>query len=66
MPIATIEVEVSSSLSAPKLFKVFSDFDNIAPKADPQMYKSVSTIEGDGDVGSIKCITYGDGIYFQC
>lgn len=62
MAVVTTEVEISSSLSASKLFNVFMDFDNIAPKVDPQMYKSVSTIEGDGDVGTIKCITYGDGI----
>lgn len=61
MAVVTTEVEVTSSLSAPKLYKVFSDFDKIAPKVEPQTYKAVSVIQGDGGVGSIKSIAYGDG-----
>ena len=61
MAVVTVELEVTSSLPAPKLFKVYNDFDTIAPKVEPETYKSVSTIQGDGGAGTIKSITYGDG-----
>lgn len=56
------EVEVPSSLPAFKLYKVYLDFDDIAPKIEPQTYKTINIIQGTGDVGSIKGITYGDGV----
>ncbi|KAF5820519.1 putative Bet v I/Major latex protein [Helianthus annuus] len=55
------EVEITSSLSAPKLFKVYTDFDIIAPKINPESYKTINVIKGDGGVGSIKSMTYNDG-----
>ncbi|KAI3690979.1 hypothetical protein L2E82_49192 [Cichorium intybus] len=64
MAVVTVELEVTSSLPAPKLFKVFNDFDTIAAKVEPETYKAVNTIEGDGGVGTIKSITYGDGVPF--
>nr|CAB71301.2 vegetative storage protein, VSP [Cichorium intybus] len=64
MAVVTVEIEVSSSLPAAKLFKVFSDFDTLAPKVEPETYKAVNIIEGDGGVGTIKSITYGDGVPF--
>ncbi|KAI3730069.1 hypothetical protein L6452_18745 [Arctium lappa] len=62
MAVVTTEVEVTSSLPAPKLFKVFNNFDTIAPKVEPETYKAVNIIQGDGGVGSIKNIIFGDGI----
>ncbi|KAI3730067.1 hypothetical protein L6452_18743 [Arctium lappa] len=62
MAVVTSEVEVASSFPAPKLFKIFNNFDTIAPKAEPETYKAVSVIQGDGGVGSIKNITFGDGV----
>ncbi|CAI9293955.1 unnamed protein product [Lactuca saligna] len=64
MAVFTTEIEVTSSLSATKLFKVYEDFDTLAPKVDPQTFKAISIIEGDGGVGSIKSITFGDGVPF--
>ncbi|KAI3690977.1 hypothetical protein L2E82_49190 [Cichorium intybus] len=64
MAVVTVELEVTSSLPAPKLFKVFNDFDTIAAKVEPETYKAVNTIQGDGGVGTIKSITYGDGVPF--
>ncbi|MFS7986402.1 putative Bet v I/Major latex protein [Helianthus anomalus] len=61
MDVASMEVELTSSLSASKLFKMFSDFDTIAPKVIPQTYKSITLMQGDGGVGSIKSVTFGDG-----
>ncbi|GJR41476.1 putative reverse transcriptase domain-containing protein [Tanacetum coccineum] len=58
----TVGLEVSSSsLSADKLFKLFHDFDTLAPKLEPQNYKAINLLEGGGGVGSIKSTTYGDG-----
>ncbi|KAJ0509308.1 putative Bet v I/Major latex protein [Helianthus annuus] len=60
MDVASMEVEITSSLSASKLFKMFSDFDTIAPKVIPQTYKSITLMQGDGGVGSIKSVTFGN------
>ncbi|KAJ9546460.1 hypothetical protein OSB04_019003 [Centaurea solstitialis] len=62
MAVVSIEVEVTSSLPTPKLFKVFSNFDTIAPKVEPETYKAVTLVQGDGGVGSIKNILFGDGV----
>ena len=65
MAAVTAEFEINSSLPAPTIFKVYiSDFDTIAPKADPETYKVINTIEGDGGVGTIKSVTYSDGLPF--
>ena len=62
MAVVSAEFEISSSLSAPTIFKVYvSDFDTIVPKADPETYKAINSIQGDGGVGTIKSVTYSDG-----
>lgn len=61
MTTATINVEVASPFSAETVFKVFNDFHIIAPKVNPQVFKSIETIEGDGGVGTIRLFTFGDG-----
>ncbi|GJR48103.1 root allergen protein-like protein [Tanacetum coccineum] len=62
MSVINREFEVSSSLPADKLFKVCLDFrQTLAPKIEPQAFKSIDLIKGDGGVGSIKRTTYGDG-----
>ena len=61
MAVLNIEFEVTSSLRAPKRFKLFSEFDTIAPKVEPETYKSIDIIQGNGGVGTIKSITYTDG-----
>ncbi|KAL7595649.1 hypothetical protein Lser_V15G31320 [Lactuca serriola] len=65
MAVITSELEVTSSLPAAKLFKVYGDFDTLAPKVDPQTFKSVNIIEGDGGVGSIKSITFGESVPYK-
>ncbi|KAK2970443.1 hypothetical protein RJ640_015539 [Escallonia rubra] len=58
----TYDMEVSSSISAAKLFKAFVlDSDNLVPKILPAAVKTVEFVEGDGGVGSIKLITFGEG-----
>ncbi|XP_024994247.1 root allergen protein-like isoform X2 [Cynara cardunculus var. scolymus] len=64
MTSASIEIEIPSSYPADKVFKVFSDFDNIAPKVNPDVFKSIETIEGNGDVGTKKIFTFGDAVPF--
>ncbi|GJZ30350.1 root allergen protein-like protein [Tanacetum coccineum] len=65
MSVINSELEVSSSsLSADKLFKLFHDFDTLAPKLEPQNYKAINLLEGGGGVGSIKSTTYGDAVPF--
>ncbi|GJU15000.1 root allergen protein-like protein [Tanacetum coccineum] len=59
-----LEIEVASPFPAEKVFKVFSDFHNIAPKVYPEVYKCIDTIEGDGGVGTIRLLTFGDGVPF--
>ncbi|KAD4888268.1 hypothetical protein R6Q59_034663 [Mikania micrantha] len=65
MSIVTLEVEVPSKFPAHRVFKAFSDFDIIAPKVNPQVFKSIETVEGNGDVGTIKIFTFGDGVPFK-
>ncbi|KAK9066996.1 hypothetical protein SSX86_014320 [Deinandra increscens subsp. villosa] len=64
MSFVTLEVEVPSQFPAERVFKVFSDFDTIAPKVLPQVFKSIETVQGNGDVGTIKTFTFGDAVPF--
>ncbi|GJY87529.1 root allergen protein-like protein [Tanacetum coccineum] len=64
MSVINREFEVSSSLPADKLFKLCLDFDTLAPKIEPQAFKAIDLIKGDGGVGSIKRTTYGDAVPF--
>ncbi|KAI3687144.1 hypothetical protein L1987_80835 [Smallanthus sonchifolius] len=64
MAAVTNEIEIASSFSAAKVFKVFKDFENIAPKVNPAVFKSIETIEGNGGVGTIKLFTFGDAVPF--
>ncbi|KAI3730057.1 hypothetical protein L6452_18733 [Arctium lappa] len=64
MTSVSIEIEVASSFPADKVFKVFSDFDNLAPKVNPTVFKCIETIEGNGGVGTIKNFTFGDAVPF--
>nr|XP_043629625.1 root allergen protein-like [Erigeron canadensis] len=59
MAVQTVVIEVPSSLPATILFKLFKDFDNIAPKAEPQSYKSITNIEG------VSHVTYSDESNFN-
>lgn len=61
MSTVSIEIEMVSPFSVEMIFKVFSDFDIVAPKVNPQVFKSIETLEGNGGVGTIKLYTFGDG-----
>ncbi|KAK9059118.1 hypothetical protein SSX86_021737 [Deinandra increscens subsp. villosa] len=64
MSTVSIEVEVTSPFSRETVFKVFNDFHIVAPKVNPEVFKSIETIEGDGGVGTIRLFTFGDGVPF--
>ncbi|XP_076926051.1 root allergen protein-like isoform X1 [Bidens hawaiensis] len=64
MSSATLQVEIPSIYPTDIVFKTFSDFDNIAPRVKPDVFKSIETIEGNGDVGTIKIFTFGDVVPF--
>ncbi|CAI9260028.1 unnamed protein product [Lactuca saligna] len=62
--VITSEFEIASSLPASKIFNAYRDFNNIAPKVDPETYKILVDIEGDGGAGTIRDISFGDGVPF--
>ncbi|KAI3730053.1 hypothetical protein L6452_18729 [Arctium lappa] len=64
MTSVSTEIEIPSPISADKVFKVFNDFDNIAPKVNPDVFKSIETIEGNGGIGTKKIFTFGDAVPF--
>ncbi|XP_023761468.2 root allergen protein [Lactuca sativa] len=64
MAVITSEFEIASSLPASKFFNAYRDFNNIAPKVDPETYKTLVDIEGDGGAGTIRDISFGDGVPF--
>ncbi|XP_068326731.1 major allergen Pru ar 1-like [Pyrus communis] len=62
MGVFTYETEFTSVIPAPRLFKAFIlDGDNLIPKIAPQAIKCTEIIEGDGGVGTIKKVTFGEG-----
>ena len=66
MSVVTVDLELPSSLPAAKGFHAgVLDFDNLVPKVAPQAYKSVEILQGDGGVGTIKLIKFGQGIPFE-
>ncbi|GMJ02086.1 MLP-like protein 423 [Hibiscus trionum] len=55
-------MEIISPIPPSKLFKAFAlDFDTLFPKAIPNAVTTVKLIEGDGGVGSVKKVTFGQG-----
>nr|P49372.1 RecName: Full=Major allergen Api g 1, isoallergen 1; AltName: Full=Allergen Api g 1.0101; AltName: Full=Allergen Api g I; AltName: Allergen=Api g 1 [Apium graveolens]2BK0_A Chain A, MAJOR ALLERGEN API G 1 [Apium graveolens]2BK0_B Chain B, MAJOR ALLERGEN API G 1 [Apium graveolens]CAA88831.1 Api g 1 (major allergen from celery) [Apium graveolens] len=61
MGVQTHVLELTSSVSAEKIFQGFViDVDTVLPKAAPGAYKSVE-IKGDGGPGTLKIITLPDG-----
>ncbi|MBA0764912.1 hypothetical protein Gotri_014180 [Gossypium trilobum] len=62
MGVLTYESEVITAIPPAKMFKAcILDGDNLIPKILPQAFKSIEYIEGNGEPGSIKKITFGEG-----
>lgn len=63
MGVVSYEYKVVSSIPPARLFKSFIlDSDNLIPKVVPGAFKSIETLHGDGGAGTIKVITFGEGI----
>lgn len=64
--IGKLDVEVVVKSHVDKFWETIKDSAVIFPKAFPQDYKSIEILEGDGkSVGSVRHISYGEGIYKQ-
>ncbi|KAK4425403.1 Major allergen Pru ar 1 [Sesamum alatum] len=62
----TYDMETPSSIPAAKMFKaVVLDADTLIPKIMPQAIKSVEILEGDGGVGTVKLIHFGEGSQYK-
>ncbi|CAL2226856.1 unnamed protein product [Prunus armeniaca] len=62
MGVFTYETEFTSVIPPEKLFKAFIlDADNLIPKVAPTAVKGTEILEGDGGVGTIKKVTFGEG-----
>ncbi|KAL0293245.1 UNVERIFIED_CONTAM: Major allergen Pru ar 1 [Sesamum calycinum] len=62
----TYDIEIPSSIPAAKMFKaVVLDADTLIPKVMPQAIKSVEVLEGDGGVGTVKIIHFGEGSQYK-
>ncbi|KAI5349342.1 hypothetical protein L3X38_002229 [Prunus dulcis] len=62
MGVFTYETEFTSVIPPARLFKAFIlDADNLIPKIAPSAVKGAEIVEGDGGVGTIKKITFGEG-----
>ncbi|KAE8730948.1 Major allergen Pru av 1 [Hibiscus syriacus] len=59
-------MEVNTPIPPEKAFKSFVlDYDTLFPKVVPHAIKSVEILEGDGGPGTIKKITFAEGIGFN-
>ncbi|PIM98483.1 hypothetical protein CDL12_29036 [Handroanthus impetiginosus] len=62
----TYDMEIPSSIPASKMFKaVVLDADTLIPKIMPQAVKNVEILEGDGGVGTVKLIHFGEGSQYK-
>ncbi|KAM1943489.1 hypothetical protein ACFX15_011825 [Malus domestica] len=62
MGVFTYETEYTSVIPPARLFNaLFLDIDNLIPKIAPQAIKTVEILEGDGGVGTIKKVSFGEG-----
>ncbi|KAI3469847.1 hypothetical protein Pfo_026510 [Paulownia fortunei] len=62
----TYDMEIPSSIPAAKMFKaVVLDADTLIPKIMPQAIKNVKILEGDGGVGTVKIIHFGEGSQYE-
>ena len=60
-----LEVEVEVKSTADKFWGIIQDSATIFPRAFPHDYKSIQILVGDGKaVGSVREISYGEGMHF--
>ncbi|KAM1066438.1 hypothetical protein TB2_021446 [Malus domestica] len=62
MGVLTYETEYASIIPPARLYNALVlDADNLIPKIAPQAVKTVEILEGDGSVGTIKKVSFGEG-----
>ncbi|WRX22973.1 Bet v I/Major latex protein - like 10 [Theobroma cacao] len=62
MGVFTYESEIVTAIPPAKMFKAcILDGDKLIPRIVPRAFKNVEYIEGNGEPGSIKKITFGEG-----
>ncbi|XP_068326327.1 major strawberry allergen Fra a 1-3-like [Pyrus communis] len=62
MGVLTYETEYASVIPPARLYNALVlDADNLIPKIAPQAVKTVEILEGDGGVGTIKKVSFGEG-----
>ncbi|KAH6770288.1 hypothetical protein C2S52_015091 [Perilla frutescens var. hirtella] len=62
----TYDIEIPSSIPAAKMYKaVVLDADTLIPKIMPQAIKNVEILEGDGGVGTVKLVHFGEGSQYK-
>ncbi|KDP27867.1 hypothetical protein JCGZ_18947 [Jatropha curcas] len=63
MGVVSYNMEVASPIPPAKLFKAFVlDNDNIIQKVVPQAINNVEILQGDGGPGTVRKITFGEGM----
>ncbi|CAL8080344.1 unnamed protein product [Prunus armeniaca] len=66
MGVFTYADESTSVIPPPRLFKALVlEADTLIPKIAPQSVKSAEIVEGDGGVGTIKKISFGEGSHYS-
>ncbi|XP_008223273.1 PREDICTED: major allergen Pru ar 1-like [Prunus mume] len=66
MGVFTYSDESTSVIPPPRLFKALVlEADTLIPKIAPQAVKSAEIVEGDGGVGTIKKISFGEGSHYS-
>ncbi|MBA0797735.1 hypothetical protein Gohar_008403 [Gossypium harknessii] len=66
MGVFTYESKIVTAIPPAKMFKAcILDGDTLIPQILPQAFKSVEYIEGNGEAGSIKKVTFGEGSQFK-
>ncbi|KAL0456913.1 UNVERIFIED_CONTAM: Major allergen Pru ar 1 [Sesamum latifolium] len=62
----TYDIEIPSPIPAAKMYKaVVLDADTLIPKIMPQAIKNVEILEGDGGVGTVKLVHFGEGSQYK-
>ncbi|KAL6519859.1 hypothetical protein OROMI_032753 [Orobanche minor] len=62
----TYEMENKSSIPAARMFKAaVLDLDTLIPKIMPQAIEKIEILEGDGGVGTVKIVHFGEGSPFK-
>ncbi|XP_022879723.1 major allergen Pru ar 1-like [Olea europaea var. sylvestris] len=66
MGVVACDVEITSSVPAARMFEaIVLDSDNLIPKIMPRAIESVEILEGDGGVGTIKLVNFGEDSQFK-